>query len=129
MALIKCPECGKDVSDKAKSCPNCGCPIESSSGKVKIMIPTLKRSRVSPKQKVTVFRSISHNKEILWEGIAGDVAEIYFDRPAYIIIKYHSNLMAGGNECAGSIDPSKSDRYTIFEREGFSSTELVLKPC
>lgn len=27
MALIKCPECGKEISDKAKSCPNCGCPI------------------------------------------------------------------------------------------------------
>jgi ribosomal protein L37E len=27
MALIKCPECGKDVSDKAKACPHCGCPI------------------------------------------------------------------------------------------------------
>jgi len=24
MALIKCPGCGKDVSDKAKSCPKCG---------------------------------------------------------------------------------------------------------
>lgn len=28
MALIKCPECGKEVSDKAKTCPNCGCPID-----------------------------------------------------------------------------------------------------
>lgn len=28
MALIKCPECGKEVSDKAKACPNCGCPID-----------------------------------------------------------------------------------------------------
>ena len=27
MALIKCTECGKDVSSKAKSCPNCGNPI------------------------------------------------------------------------------------------------------
>ena len=26
MALIKCPECGKEISDKAESCPNCGCP-------------------------------------------------------------------------------------------------------
>ena len=24
MALIKCPNCGTDVSDKAKQCPNCG---------------------------------------------------------------------------------------------------------
>ena len=27
MALIKCPECGKEFSDKAFACPNCGCPI------------------------------------------------------------------------------------------------------
>lgn len=26
MALIKCPECGKEISDKADFCPNCGCP-------------------------------------------------------------------------------------------------------
>lgn len=26
MALIKCPECGKEISDKAATCPNCGCP-------------------------------------------------------------------------------------------------------
>lgn len=28
MALIKCPECGKEVSDKAKVCINCGFPLE-----------------------------------------------------------------------------------------------------
>lgn len=28
MALIKCPECKKDVSDKATACPHCGYPIE-----------------------------------------------------------------------------------------------------
>jgi uncharacterized Zn finger protein (UPF0148 family) len=27
MALINCPECNKEVSDKALSCPNCGYPI------------------------------------------------------------------------------------------------------
>jgi hypothetical protein len=27
MALIKCSECGKDVSSLANKCPNCGCPI------------------------------------------------------------------------------------------------------
>lgn len=31
MALIKCPECGKEISDKASNCPNCGCPIETDS--------------------------------------------------------------------------------------------------
>lgn len=27
MALISCPECETKVSDKAMSCPSCGCPI------------------------------------------------------------------------------------------------------
>ena len=32
MAMIKCPECGKDISSSAEKCPNCGYPI---SGKQK----------------------------------------------------------------------------------------------
>ena len=31
MALIRCLECGRDVSDRAVSCPNCGCPVDASS--------------------------------------------------------------------------------------------------
>lgn len=27
MALIICPECGKEISSRATSCPHCGCPI------------------------------------------------------------------------------------------------------
>ena len=29
MALIKCPECGKDISDKAVSCIHCGYPLSA----------------------------------------------------------------------------------------------------
>lgn len=34
MALIKCPECGKEISDKASACPNCGTPIADKKIKV-----------------------------------------------------------------------------------------------
>ncbi len=27
MAIINCPECGREISDKAVNCPECGCPI------------------------------------------------------------------------------------------------------
>ena len=30
MAIIKCVECGKEFSDKASACPECGCPTEYS---------------------------------------------------------------------------------------------------
>jgi uncharacterized membrane protein YvbJ len=32
MALRPCAECGKEVSEKAASCPNCGAPISGNSG-------------------------------------------------------------------------------------------------
>ncbi|MBD5511793.1 MAG: zinc ribbon domain-containing protein [Lachnospiraceae bacterium] len=28
MALIKCPECGAEISDKADKCIKCGCPLK-----------------------------------------------------------------------------------------------------
>jgi len=30
MALIKCPECSREVSDKATACPGCGYPLKAS---------------------------------------------------------------------------------------------------
>lgn len=35
MSLINCPECNREVSDKAGSCPNCGCPIGKSTPEIK----------------------------------------------------------------------------------------------
>ena len=32
--LIKCPECGKEISSKAGKCPYCGCPIKEVEDKV-----------------------------------------------------------------------------------------------
>ena len=29
MAMIKCPECGREISDRAPSCPSCGVKIEN----------------------------------------------------------------------------------------------------
>ena len=31
MALMKCKECGRDFSDKARACPQCGCPLAAAS--------------------------------------------------------------------------------------------------
>ncbi len=31
MALVKCKECGKEVSKKASACPNCGAPVKKAS--------------------------------------------------------------------------------------------------
>ena len=54
--LIKCPECGSDISDKAYSCPHCGYPIK--------IPPTVKqassRSRMRFKRLPSGFGTIKH---------------------------------------------------------------------
>jgi hypothetical protein len=35
MALVKCKECGTEVSDKATACPKCACPISAMSAEKK----------------------------------------------------------------------------------------------
>ena len=36
MALIKCPECGKEVSDQAKTCIHCGAPLNVKNGAITV---------------------------------------------------------------------------------------------
>lgn len=44
MALIKCKECNKDISDQAKSCPHCGAPNQN-------FIPTKNQEKEKKKYK------------------------------------------------------------------------------
>lgn len=56
MALIKCSECGKEISDKATACPNCGIPLRREDrGTYDVVITREKQwYLVNPKMKVTV---------------------------------------------------------------------------
>lgn len=56
MALIKCSECGKEISDKAASCPNCGCPVSvASENSSSLVQPNQKKEKrpKAPKSKKT----------------------------------------------------------------------------
>lgn len=48
MALIKCPECGKEISNKAKNCVNCGYPIKEGDTEEKIK-PTITNDKKDDK--------------------------------------------------------------------------------
>ena len=46
MALIICPECGKEFSDKASACPNCGCPTsEKTSNKKNFLLQIIEKNQ------------------------------------------------------------------------------------
>ena len=64
MALIQCPECGKDVSDTAMSCPNCGFLVQPYLSKIEQKKAKQERQRLY-ETKMTTFIKKPHNKIIL----------------------------------------------------------------
>lgn len=59
MALIKCPECGKEISDRAASCIHCGCPIQPQQTAYRAEIPptpekVIQNDQVRMSQKQTI---------------------------------------------------------------------------
>lgn len=43
MALIKCKECGKEISSQSKTCPNCGNPTKSKGFDIDKEVSALKK--------------------------------------------------------------------------------------
>lgn len=60
MALIICTECGKEFSDKAPACPNCGCPTDE--------ILTTSDSEV-------VYKSMQPPKKSFWQSMVDSQKE------------------------------------------------------
>ncbi len=62
MALIKCSECGKDISDKAEACPHCGCPValmaESKADSYVSKDKTIMVNKKTKKKKARLFSAV-----------------------------------------------------------------------
>ncbi len=113
MALIKCEECGKEVSDKATSCPNCGCPIAKikPNTEVRIKMPNIELGTLG------LFSSrdaiVKDNKgKILWKGQHGQTAKFNIEEVTDIII----NLGGWANETKGNVEPGK--KYSMVQDLG-----------
>ena len=114
MALIKCPECGKEISDKASSCPNCGCPLSEmiTSGVVRIKMPNnIVEGWVGlfSSRNATVT---DKSGKVLWKGQHGENANFTIDEPTEIVI----NLGGWANEVSGTVYPKK--KYSLVQDRG-----------
>ncbi|MCA9359493.1 zinc ribbon domain-containing protein [Candidatus Kaiserbacteria bacterium] len=78
MSLIKCSECGHDVSNKAESCPNCGISISTPSEDgdiITVQHTTKKWKRVKIYSWIAVisgflmFGAKESNELVFWIGV------------------------------------------------------------
>ena len=82
MAMIKCPECGNMVSDKAPSCIHCGVPLHISKT-VKIKLLRFVTGMMGQKASEAEIRCAG---KTLWSGHSGQVASFDIDAAAQIDI-------------------------------------------
>ena len=119
MALIKCPECGRQVSDRAATCPECGYPISSSKelpGQVAIKIGNLV---LGNSLTLTALRSsltvqAIDNGRVLGEGKCFSVMHFSIDKPTNIILKGKGAL--GTTFFEGIVKPKT--RYELVATAG-----------
>ena len=89
MALIICPECGKQISDKAAACPNCGCPITNYPRDIKIRCLSTDRT-----VKYLIF--CIDGFEVA-RGAVGTVVTIKIDKPTRITIRQKYAVLSSGD--------------------------------
>ena len=81
IALIKCGECGKEVSSQALSCPNCGNPIAVDNS-VKVEFPKYKNSFLG-----TDCRVFDLNGNLLARCKQGEIASFGYKENMIIKVK------------------------------------------
>lgn len=84
MALIKCPECKKQVSSTAASCPQCGAPIAGSVGAGTPLVTTQLTSKRLKTQ--IALSALMFCIGAIWAFVGANVDENASPSPVAIII-------------------------------------------
>ena len=117
MALIKCPECGREVSDRAGVCPNCAFPLSSlrKDGTVSIKIANGLAGSVN------IYELSSMN--VIWSGKSGQIAKFEITQPIEIGILWG----AGKKFLPGAtIRVEANKKYELAMRQGFFTTGVCI---
>lgn len=130
MALIICSECGKEFSDKAPACPNCGCPTHNIVYSSRDSFSDILLSLKGVNGQVELY----HNKIVIrrkgfiakmGSGLFKGDKEIFLDQISAVQLKKASALISGyiqftipgGNEKLKGIFEATDDENTVMFRK------------
>lgn len=107
MALIKCPECGQEVSDKAAACPRCASPILGANViKIRLNLPDRINGRAGRKAEV-----VSSGGEVLWNGSRGQIAKIESEREINAYVRMNTEI--GGWFSSDTVTMVPGKKYAL----------------
>ena len=123
MAMIKCSECGAEISDKAKTCIHCGCPVSVEVVQGKLMLKVSKHPRdKQPLARVGILPNVSlylikPNGELFGTMKSGAWATFKIDKETSFYISYTKKLGKGINDMGRSdlitVKPNKVTRLQV----------------
>ena len=113
MALISCPECGSEVSDKAPTCPKCGVPLASAPKEVLIHF-----DRVGG-QLFNIGVSVASGGQVVASGKQGETLRVPCTERMEIEVKVKGSF----GKARGVIEPG--ERYNVRPRRGAVYLERV----
>lgn len=123
MALIQCPECGKEISDKVKACPFCGYPMEEGLGNPQPVAVTSISIQSNPEKRKKLITAIIAVIVVIIVAIAGFSAwqssKAANEKETYInnLNSVYSSMVSGGTQAEDICNLTKSVWYnTIFEK-------------
>ena len=115
MAMVKCPECGRDVSDRAAACPTCGFPIASSfSNVIKIKLDP---GNINTGLDVRIFDA--RTNKLIVASRTGSVVDLKSDKP----LKIYFAMFNDKPQFTTTVEPGK--KYCTTLRPGVWSAKIV----
>jgi hypothetical protein len=102
MALIKCEECGREVSDKAKTCPGCGAPVPQAEEEADIWT-RMKSPRGNPQEVVVRGTDVGYEAEKLGYRLMMGVLALFL-HPYFAFVGFYLLclfIVAGMSSLAG----------------------------
>lgn len=116
MALITCPDCGKQLSDQAPACPNCGRPMKRKpiDKRVRISIPNTEALGGQGLMNAFIKKDayVRCGSKVLWQGKHGVMAIFEIDAPMKVTV----DLGFWANETVGHVLPGH--RYQMVQDQG-----------
>ena len=127
MALISCPECGKQVSDKASVCPDCSFPLDSlrTDGSVKIKLAFRLLSNSAPIKSLKCTISDAKTGQELWSGVSGEIASFDITDKTDIIIRYKKQGMYQYEDLNAAVSANKRYQVVLSENKAGCFTSFL----
>ena len=125
MALIKCPDCGREVSDRTTSCIGCGCPLQMEKRGLIIkaqQYPDPPNTTYRPHREIGIFLTNGREIASLYSGSSTTIdvneeLEIYAALKGMIAVKPSNSVI---------VKPNKITRLMISYKLSLFSTKLIL---